>query len=97
MDANVDYGFDDTNQFTDNGFLSYDDTTTYEEQVSALPDEPMESTSAMSSNGNGLAGRISTNKLYLLSESTSAARGRSSKVRHYGRGFFQTCADAYLT
>jgi hypothetical protein len=47
--------------------LSYDDTTPYEEQIAAS--EP----------SGGLADRIGTTRVYLLSESSSS--GRLGKVR----------------
>lgn len=47
----------------DTSALNYDETASYEEQVAALPVE--EAPRAVAS---GLAGRISTNKIYLAPE-----------------------------
>lgn len=69
----MDINADETPYDNDATLLSYDQSIPYEEQVSALPP----STSAQ-----GLASRISANKLYLLSESSRAGtRAGSGKVR----------------
>lgn len=61
MDANF---FDGPTEVQEQDMLSYDDRTTYEEQVAAIPvsAEPLE---GMGSGGNSLAGRIGKNKIYL--------------------------------
>ena len=60
------------------GGLSYDDTTTYEEQVAQIPVEAT-TNSALDvalGGGGGLASRISSNKAYLAPESAASVKVR---------------------
>ena len=59
------------------GGLSYDDTTTYEEQVAQIPVEAANSALDVAlGGGGGLASRISSNKAYLAPESAARVKVR---------------------
>ena len=59
------------------GGLSYDDTTTYEEQVAQIPVEATNSALDVAlGGGGGLASRISSNKAYLAPESAARVKVR---------------------